>query len=155
MFENLIVIGIGNLFRSDDALGLLIVRKLREIFANEITFCEHSSDGTALIELWEDRQIVFLIDAIYANELSGNIYRFNLVEENLPVEWFSSSHAFNIAEAVELARVLGKLPPQLTLYGITSNNFEMGTSISTEVCQAMEKVVKQIADELNNIMSKQ
>lgn len=151
MLENIIVIGVGNEYRGDDALGLLTVKKLKEKFDDKTIFFEHVGEGTSLIELWQDKNIVFLIDAICANEPVGTIHKFNLIEEKLPIEWFSSSHAFNIVEAVELARVLGQLPKQLFLYGITGKIFDLGGAISPAIYPAIETLVSQIFDELNKV----
>lgn len=145
----ILVIGIGNEFRGDDVLGLLVVREIRKTLRAKISCYEHSGDGTSLISLWEKDDVVFLVDAIYSKSQSTDIYRLNLKEENLPVEWFYSTHAFNLAEAIELARILGQLPREIILYGVRGKNFEIGQEISPNVYQAVEKIVSQILKEID------
>lgn len=148
ILPNILVIGIGNEFRGDDALGLIAVREIKKTLGNKVNCYEHSSDGTSLINLWQKDNIVFLVDAIYSKSQSGEVYRLDLKEETLPVEWFYSTHAFNLAEAIELARILDKLPAKIILYGVRGKNFEIGQEISPTVYQAIESVVSQILEEI-------
>src|ERR1035437_11103975 len=58
---------------------------------------------------------------------------------------FRSTHHFGLAEAVELARVLDRLPPCLWIYGIEGRRFEQGSCPSPEVARAIEEVAERIA----------
>jgi hydrogenase maturation protease len=49
-----------------------------------------------------------------------------------------------LAEAISLARVLGRLPERLRVYGIEGRCFEPGTEVSPEVKVAVEEVVRRI-----------
>ena len=59
-----------------------------------------------------------------------------------------STHAFGLAEAVELARALGRLPPRLIVYGIEGKSFEAGVGLSPEVGAAVQEVVERVLGEL-------
>ena len=50
-----------------------------------------------------------------------------------------------VAEAVEIARALGRLPPRLLIYGIEEIRFELGGSLSLEVAAAVELLTQEIA----------
>jgi hydrogenase maturation protease len=67
----------------------------------------------------------------------------------LPQELFRhSTHAFGVADAVELARALDRLPPRLILYGIEGGNFAAGVKLSLAVEQAACATVERILDDL-------
>jgi hydrogenase maturation protease len=153
---NILVIGIGNEFRGDDILGFLVVRRLKKLLQNsqdKVKCCEHIGDGTSLISLWQPNQIVFLVDAIYSKgKESGVIYRLNLRKESLPLEWFYSTHSFNLAEAIELARILDQLPFKIILYGISGKNFEIGQQISFNLCKALEDATNKILKEIESFL---
>jgi len=51
-----------------------------------------------------------------------------------------------VAEAIELARVLGRLPARLQVYVIEGQRFEHGAKISPELHSGIEEVVHRIVD---------
>jgi Ni,Fe-hydrogenase maturation factor len=53
-----------------------------------------------------------------------------------------------VAEAVELARALKRLPPRLVVYGIEGRSFSAGVELSAEVEQAAAVVVARVLDEM-------
>lgn len=147
--QNIMLIGVGNEFRHDDAIGLLILRKLRKHLPKTILTIEVSGEGTALIELWQTSQLVYLFDAVSSGSEIATIHRIDTHTQSIPAQFFPySSHAFGVAEAVELARSLHQLPNQLILYGVEGNNFAPGIGLSKGVKQAAEIVVQRVLSEL-------
>jgi hydrogenase maturation protease len=59
-----------------------------------------------------------------------------------------STHDFGVAQAVEMARVLGTLPPRLVLYGIEGRCFDFGAALSPEVQQAAHEVARRVQQEI-------
>lgn len=144
-----LIIGIGNEFRSDDAIGIVILRKLKEKIGNKAKVLEHSGDGASLMESWKDASKVILIDAVAFGASPGTIHFIDAVKTKFPKETkHHSSHLFGAADAVETARVLKKLPPVFHIYGIEGKSFEMGTKISQEVIEAAEEVMKRVTLDL-------
>jgi hydrogenase maturation protease len=60
-----------------------------------------------------------------------------------------STHAFGVAEAVEMDRALGGLPRRLTIYGIEGANFAAGEELTAEVESAARHVSSLILEGLN------
>jgi hydrogenase maturation protease len=56
----------------------------------------------------------------------------------------SSTHAFGLADAIELARVLNRLPRKLAIYGIEAAQFDAGTQPSIQVLAGVERAVEYI-----------
>jgi hydrogenase maturation protease len=63
-----------------------------------------------------------------------------------------STHAFSVAEAVELARSLDQLPAHLVVYGIEGANFAAGVELSPAVEQAVEAAVERLAQEIRDVL---
>lgn len=142
----ILIIGIGNLYRCDDAVGILIARKLKDIESDRIKVLEQSGEGTSLMEAWKDYGNVLIIDAVSSGALLGTLHRLDASKESIPAKFFScSSHDFGVAEAIELARTLNQLPKHLQLYGIEGKNFQYGECLSPEIEQAMEWVAEEIS----------
>ncbi len=147
--EQLLIIGIGTELYGDDAAGLAVIRSLRSIeLPPLVKIVEFSGDGASLINLWEDEVRVILIDCVSAQTLPGTVVAIDLLHGTLPPHWRPSTHSFGLAEAVGLARVMGRLPSSLTLYGIQGRTHEHGHGLSPEVRVAVEKVAAMIELEL-------
>lgn len=140
-----LLIGIGNEYRRDDAVGLIIARRVQEKALKTITVREASGEGAALMEAWKEAQTVILVDAVCSGAEAGTIHRIEAREQPLPAKFFHySTHAFSVAEAIELARVLNQLPPRLIVYGIEGKNFAAGVGLSPEVNEVVQKVMDDV-----------
>jgi len=144
-----VVIGVGNPYRRDDAAGLVVARRLRPMVPAHVTVLEHEGEPTALLEAWKDADAVFLVDAVFSGAEPGTVHRLDAQTGAIPQELFRySTHAVSVAEAIELARVLGQLPPKLVVYGIEGKDFGAGEGLSPEVESRVAKLAKQVLQEL-------
>lgn len=140
-----LLIGIGNEYRSDDGIGLIIVRQIQKKRILSIIVKEASGEGTALMEAWQGFQNVLIVDAVSSGATPGTIFKINAKKETVPIEFFHySTHAFSVAEAVELARTMNSLPPNFMIYGIEGKTFAAGVDISPPVKEAANQVIEQI-----------
>ena len=150
--SGILVIGVGNELRGDDAAGLLAVRRLAAMGLDGVVFEEHGGEGTELIEAWRDADSVFIIDAARAGSETGTVYRFDAAGEPLPRRLFRrSTHDFGVAEAVELARELGRLPPRLVVFAIEGESFRHGTALSPGVDRALAELERTAASEIRAV----
>jgi hydrogenase maturation protease len=140
------VIGVGNDFRGDDAAGLLAARRLHA--CRGVRTVEHTQDGLSLMEHWRAADHVVVIDALSSGHAAGTIFRFEATEGPVPgdVGWISS-HSPGVAEGIETARVLGRLPASLTVYGIEAEHVDPGDDVTPAVAAAVEEVARAILDE--------
>ncbi len=147
MSRPLLVIGVGNEFRGDDAAGLLAVRRLREVPG--VRTIEHTRDGLALMEHWRAPDHVVIVDALKSGHEPGTVFRFSATEGPVPGDagWIST-HSPGIAEGIETARALGRLPASLTVYGIEADALAPGARVTPAVARAAEEVARAILDEL-------
>jgi hydrogenase maturation protease len=143
--SSMLVIGVGNEFRGDDAAGLAVLRLLKAKDVAHVTFMAADSGSEMLLESWATAEKVIIIDAVTSEAKPGTVYRFDALAQPVPASCsFYSTHAFGIVENLELARVLDRLPPSLTVYGIAGENFTTGADLSPVVKQAVDEVVAQI-----------
>lgn len=147
-----LIIGIGNRYRGDDALGCLMADDLKGLANCDVI--EHDGEPASLIDVWQGRARVIMIDAVSSGAPAGTIHRIDLQTQALPDKFRSySTHAFGIAEAVELARVLGKLPPSIVFYGVEGESFAADTNLSQTLRNSLEVLKRAIADEeISNVI---
>src|SRR5712692_1537146 len=107
MPECILVIGIGNQYRGDDANGILLARRINSLNLPQVRVIEQAGEGAALIDAWESSgaSLVILIDAVCSGAEPGTVYRLDVNNKTIPTSFFNySTHAFSLAEAIELAR---------------------------------------------------
>ncbi|MFN3532902.1 MAG: hydrogenase maturation protease [Candidatus Brocadia sp.] len=153
--HGILIIGIGNAYRGDDAVGLHVAQYLKKQARDHVHVIEESGDGTALMYCWKNADTVILIDAVYSGARPGTIHRFDAHTQPIPTNFFHySTHAFGVAEAIELARALNLLPSRLTVYGIEGKCFEAGIGLSREVEKAAEEVLILVQHDIRGFGAK-
>lgn len=147
--RRVLVIGVGNRYRGDDAVGLLVAEELKRLRLPNVAVKLCPDGGLSLIDVWQGAESVIVVDAVRSNGVAGNIARVSHEDvDRLAVVGTVSSHGFGVGEAVRMAQALGGLPAKLVIYGIEAQNFEPGAAMSPEVAAAVEQVVQLIAQEL-------
>lgn len=144
------IIGLGNPFIGDDAVGILVVRQLFGYTSTHVSIVEGGLAGLNLLHEMEDTDTLILIDAVHSHSKAGTIFRFILpqdLEKIGKLAWgtsASSTHAFGLAEAMTLAHTLEELPLHTILYGIELEHIQKGHALSPLVSKAMMSVVNRI-----------
>ncbi|BBM88251.1 hydrogenase maturation protease [Candidatus Uabimicrobium amorphum] len=147
----MLIVGIGNSYRGDDGIGPWIVQQLHKIdLPAHIKVKELCGDGAELMEMWRGHSKVIVVDAVQADCDCGELFCIKAHEEQVPGDFFHySTHAFSVAEAVELSKALQELPAEVNIYGIAGENFAMGGEISDAVRETANKVVELILEDIN------
>jgi hydrogenase maturation protease len=143
-----LVIGIGNPDRGDDAAGLAVARRVRDAAPRGVTVKELDGDQLRLLDAWDDAAEVYVVDAVCSGGPPGAAYRFDASRPLGARFRHRGTHTFSLAEAIELARALRRLPARLTGYGIEGTTFALGAGLSPEAEAATRVVAGQILGEL-------
>lgn len=144
-----VVVGVGNPERGDDAAGRLVARCLRGLLPAHVTVREHPGEGAGLLDLLEGADEALLVDAWRAGPEPGVVCRIDLASDPLPEGLAgTSTHGFGVAEALELGQALGTLPDRCVVYAIAGDRFEIGTVPSARVADAVVATARQILNDL-------
>jgi hydrogenase maturation protease len=145
----ILIIGVGNEYRSDDAAGLVVARRLTHLSLGNVTVMEASGEGTDLMESWKGADTVIIVDAASSGAKPGTIHRIDARAQRIPTGLLRySTHAFSVGEAVELARAMNRLPPRMVVYGIEGERFDEGTVLSRAVQGSVDTVVDLVLKQL-------
>lgn len=138
------IIACGNPDRADDAAGILVANRLREL-SIDVDVCR--GGPPELIEVWSAHDDVIVVDCVVTGAPAGTV---QLWDASRPVKFRSSgsTHGFGLGEAIELARAVGRLPARLRIYGIEGRNFGIGGATSMEVQRGVAEVVEKIVAEV-------
>ena len=145
METSVLVIGIGNAFRSDDRAGLEVARRLQSSTNDRLKVLEVAGNPLALLDIWKGYDEVLLVDAVSSKSKPGTFQIINAVQRTIPAGMFNTStHNMSVAEAIEMARNLDQLPEQMLVYGIEGKNFQFGEALSPQMDRVIEEVVRHI-----------
>jgi hydrogenase maturation protease len=148
-----LVIGLGNEWRLDDGAGLAVARRLRDEagLPDTVGVIELEGEPLTLVEAFAGARETIVVDALGSGAAPGTIRRLDASRERLPAELFrGSTHALGLAEAVELARALGRLPERLLVYGIEGESFAAGRGLSPAVERAVEELARELRERLGS-----
>jgi hydrogenase maturation protease len=149
-----LVIGVGNLLRADDGASAEVVRRLRERRTQPgIEVSEQLCEPSDLLEAWQGRDAVVLVDTMRSGEPPGTIRRFDVSGEPLPASLRGSvsTHGFGLHEAIELGRALHRLPRRVIVFAVEGCDFEAGATPSPEVEAAVGPLARAILREAGEL----
>lgn len=142
-----LVIGVGNRDRGDDAIGPLVA----DMFAgrDDVETLVAEGDLSDLALRWARHHQVVIVDAIVSGRKPGTVVQIDALDERLPIDGgLVSSHGVGVTEAIELARVLGRLPQRLTIIGVESTAFAQFDELTPDVADA----IRSIADRVEHLL---
>ena len=110
---------------------------------------EREGEPTALIDAWEGADALWLVDAVSSGAEPGTVHRLDASERALPPDLFrASTHHVGLAEAVELARALGRLPARTVVFGIEGGSFAVGEPLSPRSPRPPRRSRRRSAEEV-------
>jgi hydrogenase maturation protease len=146
---SIVIIGIGNEFQGDDGVGPFVVQELRARDLPEDVVTFQCREGLALMELWRDKEMAILVDAVTSGAAPGSVFRFEAHMESPGKPSFrGTTHNYGLPEAIELGKAMNLLPPHVVVYGIEGKRFDAGMGLSIDVETAAEGVVQSIVKEV-------
>ena len=157
MNKDVLVLGIGNECRGDDGAGIAVSRAIQMRNIPNVEVRKEIRDGLALMESWNGFERVLAVDAVSSIEkgVPGAIYRFEVGQQALPAKFLNySTHAFGLAEAIELARALRQLPRSFVVYGIEGKVFHEKMGLSQKVEKAVSRVEESLLQDICRAVSK-
>lgn len=155
--KRVLVLGIGQSLRGDDAAGLEVVRQWRERFPEtadrpEVRVEASELPGLALLDLLGEVEAAVIVDAVQSAHPPGTVHR--LTEEELQsfTSDAKSAHGWGLAETLKLGVQLMNSRPRIRVIGITARKFDMGTEMSDAVRGAIPDICKAVEDEVNTLL---
>src|SRR5689334_9837899 len=140
-----VVIGVGNPYRRDDGVGPAVAELLRDHDLPGVEVAQSLGETTELIDLWDAADLAILVDAVRART-PGRLHRLTVPD---PGTTAASSHGLGLGEAVDLARVLDRLPARLVLYAVEVTDVGHGQGLSPPVAAAARRLAERIRTEVS------
>jgi hydrogenase maturation protease len=146
--SRLLIVGCGNPAAGDDSAGLEIVRCLSELGDCGCELRAETAPSVELLDIFPLADVILFVDAVTSGGVPGTLYLSSLPSKELEPRVLSSlsSHGWGLAEALKLARALGRTVPELYLLGIEAGMVARGAPRSPAVEQAVALVVERISE---------
>lgn len=146
----LVVIGVGNRDRGDDAVGPIVCDLIAERGLPGVETLVFEGSVLDLPLHWSATDRVVIVDAAEPSAEPGaepgRVTELDVLAERLLAPPSLSTHTIDVGAAIELARVLDRLPAALSIIGIEGAAFEFGAPLSPAVRHAAERVVTTLAE---------
>lgn len=161
----ILIAGVGNEIRQDDAFGVLLAEKLQKEgdLPSNVKVMEIGSGGIHLVQqLFDKYDVIILLDIVKWGGIAGTIH-FKEVEVKdigqLPTEekneFLADMHYINPLKALMMAKAINVLPGQVLFLGCESEEHEeIGIGMSAAVEAALPLAFEKVRDWLKHIMPK-
>jgi hydrogenase maturation protease len=147
--KTVVVIGVGNLLRQDEGVGVHAVRVLATGPCGESA--SFVDGGTAVFEAlsdWKDIDKLVVIDALRAGREPGSIARVSLrdvADRDAPA---LSVHEHGLLDQLALLKQAGLKVGEIVIYGVEPKETGWGTELSEAVAECLPLLEVQMAREL-------
>jgi hydrogenase maturation protease len=145
-----LVLGIGNLMRTDDGIGVRVVQLIEERyrFPEQVTVMDGGTLGLDLLPWIEDAQRLLIIDAVDTGAPPGTLVRLTGAEIPQALEVKLSPHQLGLRDLLTVASLLGQAPGETVLWGVQPESVEMALQLSPPVEAQLEPLVEKLLEEL-------
>jgi len=150
---SILVVGTGNSWRGDDAVGLEVASALRGRLPDSVRVLATEAEQSSLMDEWEGCDAVLIVDAVHSSAEPGTVHRVDLNAEVVPHAVLQgSTHHFSLGDTIELARALKRLPATALFFGIEGASYAPGEPLSPAVAAAVPAIVEEIAQGVESLL---
>jgi hydrogenase maturation protease len=148
--RGILILGVGNLLRQDDGVGVQAVRRLQGLpLPGGVKVVDGGAAGAGLLDLLQGFERAVIIDAADLGLDPGSVVKFSPEATRFrSPELNLSLHSADVAGVLELARLLGKRLPEMVVIGVQPKNTGWGAEMSVEVLAEMRHIVDLVLQEI-------
>ncbi|MDR1767668.1 MAG: hydrogenase maturation protease [Propionibacteriaceae bacterium] len=136
------VLGVGNPIMGDDAVGLEVLKALRETRGDDgVEYVDGGTAGMELIPVVQDASRLLVLDAV-VGDVPGAVVR--LSGDQLPRLLSAkklSPHQVGLLDVLTSARLLGGEPEMVEVVGVAPESVELRVGMSQCVAAAIDEAV--------------
>ncbi len=150
--DRILVLGLGNLLRRDEGLGIRALWQLRDRVAlpAEVRLVDGGTLGLELLSYLEDADRVLVLDAAVTEGPPGTLLR--LQGDDVPAFFGmrSSPHEVGLPDLLAVTRLRGTAPREIVLLGMQPDTIELGWELSETVEARLDALVAAAVEELRS-----
>lgn len=145
------IVGLGNAWRGDDAVGLLAAERLQQLADAGIEVLRLETPDWQMFEGLRSEDHLIVIDGCLNDSLPGTVRRLDISELSTCSLRHCSSHGLGLAHWLSMAEALGEETGRLLIYAVSIGQTEMGAPLSPEVGQAIEQLLPMLQQQIDKL----
>ena len=146
-----VVLGLGNVLRRDEGLGIRALERLveRGTLPAEVTAVDGGTLGLDLISHVEGCRNLLVLDAVLAEGEPGTPVVLN--NDAVPAYFArGDAHDVGLSDLLAVMRLRGTSPERLTVMGLRPQTIELGWELSPPVAAAIDRLADAAAELLSD-----
>jgi hydrogenase maturation protease len=138
-----VVVGIGNIIRSDDGLGVHALRRLQmdPRVPSGVVFIDGGTLGLDLVSYACEASRLLLLDSVDAGKCAGTLIRMT-GDELRSMACGGSVHQLGVADLIATLPLASENPPGILLLGVQPASTDWGTTLTPDVEAALGPLVE-------------
>lgn len=150
---DVIIIGFGNKYRSDDGIGIRVIEEIEKLdFFDGLEVLDGGTSGTDLIILARDYKKIIIVDAIdtftHAEDEVVCINAGNIGQPSEKGYKSFSLHDMDLSDTLRIIKALG-LNTEIVIIGIKPVNTGFGDSLSPEIENKIPRIISMIKEKID------
>lgn len=145
----LLVLGLGNVLLGDDGAGITAVDHIARNYEvpDGVSLHDGGTLGMALLPLLTSAERVILVDAVAAQAPPGSLVRLTGEDVAHASLHRLSPHQVGVADLLDSARLVDRLPPVLVLLGVVPESIELEVGLSPPVAASIGELCELVVEE--------
>jgi hydrogenase maturation protease len=142
----ILVLGLGNLLLTDDAVGLTLLDQLQKLrdWGDAVEFLDGGTRGIVLLGYLEQRHALLVLDAIALGDPPGAVRVIEGYENFLHMASTpGSAHEGNALQLLQSAYIIGMAPLKVAVVGVAPKDLETNIGLSDVVQRAVPEALQE------------
>ena len=150
-----LVLGIGNILLRDEGVGVVVARRIAAARESgdigmpaNTRVVDGGTLGLDLLPMIGDATQVVMVDAVDLKQAPGTVSVLRDEAVQAALSGHVSPHQIGVGDLVAAARLMGIMPPRLTLVGIQPGEIAIGLELTEPVAAAVDVAIDLVRREL-------
>lgn len=142
-----VVLGMGNLLRRDEGLGIRALQRLDALYAlpPTVQLVDGGTLGLELLSYLEDAERALVLDAALSDASPGTLVQISGDDVPAYFSMRTSPHEIALPDLLAIAKLRGTTPLELVLVGMHPASIELGWDLSEIVASRLDDMVASAA----------
>jgi len=149
-FNNVLVIGMGNVLMQDEGIGVRAVEELdsRYEFPPQVRLMDGGTTGIELFEPMRTADCLIVADAVNFDRPPGSLIRIADQEINAFFQTKISNHQLGLSDLLALLVMRGETPRRVVIIGMVPYGLENRLGLSKPAAAGLDDMVDMLVAEL-------
>jgi hydrogenase maturation protease len=146
----ILVLGLGNILRSDDGVGVRVVERLQDEYdlPERVESFDGGTRGPALVPCLEGVRKLLVVDAVVSGKEPGAVTRQEGKDLEGSPDRLVSLHQEGLVDLLMFAHIVDSYPEEVVLWGVEPAVLESGEELSPRVAARTDELVEGVIEEL-------